>query len=271
MERTLEVSLIPVLSFCSIPNQQHSVQLEHLQQCEAHYSVGRHFHWWTALPARKSSFTLTWNLFFQFLGLKGNLKLANFSIIILQLRNLKLERIKPLFYPWVVCQHQKQKWTSLLCPTPDNPEDILKHYCVPPTRQWECLSYLNLHYPSLLPVDKVSPVHVSFTAWPPPLVAQMSHDQKSLKLDLVIGPMNFWSSYELDSIVNSLIPLRAHIKPTTNETVSNLFSHTICPFSAWSEHHPGYTVPVCSPVSLPLSISHQLQFRDWAVFCDSSV
>lgn len=116
----------------------------------------------------KSSFTLTWNLFFQFLGLKGNLKLANFSIIILQLRNLKLERIKPLFYPWVVCQHQKQKWTSLLCPIPDNPEDILKHYCVPPTRQWECSSYLNLHYLSLLPVDKVSPVHVSFTAWPHP-------------------------------------------------------------------------------------------------------
>lgn len=81
-------------------------------------------------------------------------------------------------------------------------------------------------------------VHVSFKSCPTPSLVQMSHDQqKSLKLDPMIGWMNSWSSCELDSIFKSLISCRAHIKLTNNRTVSQLFSHMICLSSAYLESH----------------------------------
>lgn len=165
------------------------------------------------------------------------------------MRNLKLQKIKPLFHPLVKFQHQEQIWTSLLFPTLDNHENIWKLYCVPTPGVHSSHSRFYTILVAFLWI--VLLVHVSYKSWP--TVVQMSQDQqRSLKPGPVIGWMNSWSSWEVESIFKSLFPLRAHIKLTNNRTISKLFPHMICPSSACLEYQ-GYTVLFCSPVCLPLS------------------
>lgn len=133
----------------------------------------------------------------------------------------------------------------------ENHEDIWKLHWVP--TPWVHTSHSWFYNILVTFLWTVLLVYVSFKSCPCPGGPNVHDQQKSLKLDPMIGWMNSCSSCELDSIFKSLIPLGAHIKLTHSRTISKLFSHVICPSSAHLEYYQGYTVLVCLPVGLPLS------------------
>lgn len=270
MEKTLEVSLIPVFSpKVSLTN---SIQLNMNTSSNgklitpwANISIGQLcqlenlFSYWikSALPV----FRVKRNFQAHQLECIYPTDQESCDVIILQMRNLKLKRIKQLFHPQVTVQHQEQKCP--LFPTFNSYENIWKHNCVRTSSMYSSHSWSNIILISFLSIVLLD--YVSFkSCCPPPACVQMSHDQqRSLKLDLwldqwISDPVMNWIQF-----VKSLILTGLTLNSWTIEQSQNYFpTWSAPPLCSWSMTR----ATLCLSIHLSICPFQMDQLH----FCDSS-